>query len=342
MKSTNLTRNDYTGGKSTLCTGCGHDQITNHIIAAFFDSGIDPFDVIKVSGIGCSSKLPGYFLSKSQGINSMHGRMAPVATGAQLVNDKMTYIGISGDGDTASIGLGGFAHLVRRNLNIVYVVANNGVYGLTKGQLSPTADQGTLTSTGRENLFQDIDLCSLAIDLNCSFVARAFSSNSKQVVNLLKAAILHPGTAVIDIISPCITFNNHHGSTKSYEYVKEHNLTLQDLSCSPLRDANENGIGAAVEADNSVQALELSDGSKLLLRDVAPLSHDIRDRIAAMKVIYETKDRGEIPTGLFYVNSGRDHFAQALNLPDVPLSQLTETDLRPSATEFQNILRNFI
>jgi 2-oxoglutarate ferredoxin oxidoreductase subunit beta len=301
--STNLNRDDYTGGKSTLCTGCGHDQITNHIITAFYESGIDPFNIVKVSGIGCSSKLPGYFLSKSQGINSMHGRMAPVATGAQLVNDKMTYIGISGDGDMASIGLGGFAHLVRRNLNIVYIVANNGVYGLTKGQLSPTADQGTRTKSGSENILQEIDLCSLAIDLNCSFVARAFSSNAKQVVNLLKAAIQHSGTALIDIISPCTTFNNHHGSTKSYEYVKEHGF---------------------------------------ILNDIVPGSHDIHDRIAAMKVIYEAKDRGEIPTGLFYINAERDHFAQTLNLPDVPLSKLTEADLRPSAADFQNILKNFI
>lgn len=301
---TTFVRSDYTGAKSTLCTGCGHDQITQHIISAFFELGVDPYDVIKVSGIGCSSKLPGYFLSKSQGINSMHGRMAPIATGAQVANKNQIYIGVSGDGDTASIGLGGFAHLIRRNVKMIYIVANNGVYGLTKGQFSPTADKQSISKAGRKNYHDGIDICSFALDLGCSFVARTGSSNAKQTVSVLKQAINHPGTAVIDIISPCITFNNHDGSTKSYDYLKEHNLPLLDVTQS------------------------ISD-------------YDSKDKITAMRLLVEARVQGKILTGLIYQNEDVEHFVQIINLPSTPLYQLNEEQLRPSEHELRKLIESF-
>lgn len=228
MSSTTLTKNDYKGSPSTLCTGCGHDLISSQISNICFQMGIHPFDVAKISGIGCSSKLPAYFMSQSFAFNSMHGRMAPVATGAKLANSAMKVLGISGDGDTASIGIGGFIHLVKRNLPMVYLVANNGVYGLTKGQFSPTADAGTQRKNGEIFPFDTLDLCTLSLELGCGFVARGFVGNPSQLAGLLQKAFQYPGLAIIDILSPCITFNNHDSSTKSYGYLKAHEVPMKE------------------------------------------------------------------------------------------------------------------
>ncbi|NUN07109.1 MAG: 2-oxoacid:ferredoxin oxidoreductase subunit beta [Bdellovibrio sp.] len=228
MQPQNLTKNDYKGSPSTLCTGCGHDLISTQISNACFQLGIHPFEVAKMSGIGCSSKLPAYFMSQSFAFNSMHGRMAPVTTGAKLANPQLKMLGISGDGDTASIGLGGFVHLVKRNLPMVYIVADNGVYGLTKGQFSPTADPTSPRKNGELFLNDTLDICTLSLELGCGFVARTFVGNPTQLSAILQKALQHPGTAVIDILSPCITFNNHEGSTKSYTYLKAHEVPMRE------------------------------------------------------------------------------------------------------------------
>ncbi|WP_291516285.1 thiamine pyrophosphate-dependent enzyme [Bdellovibrio sp. ArHS] len=230
MQTTPLTKNDYKGSPSTLCTGCGHDLISTQISNACFQLGIHPFDVAKISGIGCSSKLPAYFMSQSFAFNSMHGRMAPVATGAKLANPQLKILGISGDGDTASIGIGGFIHLIKRNVPMVYIVANNGVYGLTKGQFSPTADPHSPRKTGEIFLHDTLDLCTLSLELGCGFVARSFVGNPAQFAKVLQKAFEHPGTALIDVLSPCITFNNHNESTKSYPYLKAHEVPMAETA----------------------------------------------------------------------------------------------------------------
>lgn len=228
---------DYQGSPSTLCVGCGHDSISKHIITACYQSGIAPWQVAKMSGIGCSSKLPAYFMSGSFAFNSMHGRMAPVATGALVANKELLYLGISGDGDSGNIGIGGFIHLIRRNAPVVYIIANNGVFGLTKGQFSAAADEGSLSKSGQCATLPSLDFCAMAIEAGCGFVARSFSGDGKQLVPLLQAAFRHQGTALIEIVSPCITFNNHEGSTKSYDYVKEHDLPLQAAGSHDVHDA---------------------------------------------------------------------------------------------------------
>lgn len=235
MQNSPLSKNDYKGSPSTLCTGCGHDLISNQIANVCFQLGIHPFEVAKMSGIGCSSKLPAYFMSQSFAFNSMHGRMAPVTTGAKLANPRLKMLGISGDGDTASIGIGGFAHLVKRNLPMVYIVANNGVYGLTKGQFSPTADPHSPRKNGEIFLFETLDVCTLSLELGCGFVARGFVGNPSQLSLILQKAFQHSGTAVIDILSPCITFNNHEESTKSYTYLKAHEVPMKEVP--PFSDA---------------------------------------------------------------------------------------------------------
>jgi len=331
-----LERKDYAGGASTLCTGCGHDQITNHIISAFYGLNIDPYDVAKMSGIGCSSKTPGYFMAKSYGFNSLHGRMAPVTTGAKVVNPKLTHIGMSGDGDTASIGLAGFAHLIRRNLPMAYIVANNGVYGLTKGQFSATADKGSQLKTGEQNLFETIDLCTLALDLGCTFVARSFSGDAKQLVPLLQAALKHNGTAVIDVISPCVTFNNHDGSTKSFGWVKEHDISLQELGYVPAEEAINVDY-----AEGATEYVELPDGSKLRLRKLNSREHNLKDRAGAIKALHESRGRGELLTGLFYIDEKQNTLVDSLNLGEKPLALLSEQDLRPSRDSFQKVLKTF-
>ncbi len=331
-----LARSDYAGAKSTLCSGCGHDSITNNLISALYQSSINPYKVAKMSGIGCSSKTTAYFLNKSHGFNSLHGRMAPVATGAKAVNHELNMIGVSGDGDTASIGLGGFCHMIRRNVPMVYIIENNGVYGLTKGQFSATADKGTSQKSGQLNQFESIDLCALAIELGCTFVARSFSGDAKQLVPLLRSALQHPGTAIIDIISPCITFANHSGSTKSYDMVKELNVPLQELGyISPTPEI------AVDYQEGETKTIEMHDGSLLTLKKIDTRAHDVTDAKAALQILFETRHNHEFLTGLFYYQDPKENFVTQLKLPQTPLAQLSEKDLRPSEQDLRASLKEF-
>lgn len=331
-----LSKSDYLGSASTLCTGCGHDSITNHIVSALFHSGINPYDLGKMSGIGCSSKTPAYFSSKSFAFNAVHGRMPAVATGAKLGNQKLKLIGVSGDGDTASIGIGTFVHMLRRNLPIVYIIENNGVYGLTKGQFSATSEKGSKLKSGTANSFEQIDLCALALQLGCNFVARSFSGDAKQLVPLIEAAFQHNGTSVIDVISPCVTFNNHDGSTKSYDVVREHNTRLQDLGLIHKFET------ISVDyAEGSMEEVELPDGSKLFLKKLAPHEHDIHDRLGAFKILHDYQAKGQLVTGLFYYNRDSSSLVDNLNLTRTPLAQLTESETRPNRDVLTTILSNF-
>jgi 2-oxoglutarate ferredoxin oxidoreductase subunit beta len=327
-------RKDYAGAKSTLCSGCGHDSITSHIISALYKSSVNPYQVAKVSGIGCSSKTPTYFLDKSAGFNSLHGRMAPLATGAKLANKKLRVIGVSGDGDSASIGLGGFCHLLRRNLPMVYIVENNGVYGLTKGQFSATADEGSTRKTGETNQFASIDLCALALEMGCGFVARSFSGDAKQMVPLLRAALEYEGTAFIDVISPCVTFANHFGSTKSYDAVKERKIQLQSMGFIEAKEE----ISVDYEGATIV---EMHDGSKLALTKVDETTHDVSDPMAAMQVLMQSKAKQEFATGLFYFSKEKQNLVQEQTLTETSLCDLNEKDLRPSAESLSTILDEF-
>lgn len=332
----NLTRNDYTGAKSTLCSGCGHDSITNTLISAMYQSSVNPYKVAKMSGIGCSSKTTAYFLNKSHGFNSLHGRMAPVATGAKTANHELLVMGVSGDGDTASIGLGGFCHLVRRNVPMVYIIENNGVYGLTKGQFSATADLGTTQKSGLVNEFQSIDLCALAIELGCGFVARSFSGDAKQLVPLLRSALQHPGTAVIDIVSPCITFANHSGSTRSYDAVKELNVPLQELGY--IMPTPEIMVDYA---EGETKTISMHDGSLLTLKKLDPRAHDIHDAKEALGLLFESRQKNQFLTGLFYYDPTKKNFTTSLANSSTPLSLLGEKDLRPSSTQLKACLEEF-
>lgn len=331
-----LLKSDYMGSTSTLCTGCGHDSITGHIISALFQSGINPYQVAKMSGIGCSSKTPTYFLGKSHGFNSLHGRMAPTATGAKIANSQLMTLGVSGDGDTASIGMGGFAHMIRRNLPIVYIIENNGVYGLTKGQFSATADLKTTQKSGDANPFVAMDLCSLAIELGCDFVARSFSGDGKQLVPLLAAAFRHPGTAVIDVISPCITFANHEGSTKSFTAVKEQNVHLQELGF--IQPQEEIKVDFP---EGSTQEIVLHDGSRLLLNKLDSKEHDLKNRVKAIEKLHDARNHGQILTGLFYFDPQTKNLMETLNLPKTPLTQLTENELRPTQEQLNEMMAEF-
>ncbi|MBW8714209.1 MAG: 2-oxoacid:ferredoxin oxidoreductase subunit beta, partial [Acidobacteria bacterium] len=266
----------YRGGKTTLCAGCGHNAISERIIEAFFEMGIDPRHVIKLSGIGCSSKSPAYFLGGAHGFNSVHGRMPSVGTGAMLANRKLIAIGVSGDGDTGAIGIGQFVHLMRRNVPLIYIIEDNGCYGLTKGQFSPTADIGSVLKNGIVNELQPIDSCTLGIQLGASFVARSFSGDKKQLLSILKAALGHRGTCLIDVISPCVTFNEHEGSTKSYAYAKEHDEVLGDISFVPFFE------DISIEYDpGTTKLVTLHDGSKLYLKKVAE-DYDPTNKLAAI------------------------------------------------------------
>lgn len=337
LNSIGLEKKDYTGLASTLCTGCGHDQITNHIVTALFQLGIDPYSVAKVSGIGCSSKTPAYFLNRAFGVNSIHGRMAPFATGSIVANPTLKHIGISGDGDTASIGLGGFAHLIRRNAPIVYVIANNGVYGLTKGQFSATSDRGSKLKTGESNPFETIDVCTMAIDLGCTFVARSFSGDMKQMVPLLKAAFKHKGTAIIDVISPCVTFNNHDGSTKSFSYLKDHDVHLQELGfISPREDVKVD------YPEGQSQEVVFADGSKLILQKLDSQTHNVHDPLSALQKIYEARKTGNILTGLFYIQEDSNDLVQTMSLnPKRTLYERAEVELRGKVETFSSLMRSF-
>jgi 2-oxoglutarate ferredoxin oxidoreductase subunit beta len=331
-----LAREDYKGASTTLCAGCGHNAITNHIIRAFYEYGVEPHRLAKMSGIGCSSKAPAYFVSQAHGFNAVHGRMPSVATGAKLADRQLVAIGVSGDGDTASIGLGQFCHMIRRNLNMVYICENNGVYGLTKGQFSATSDPGSKLKTGEVNPFEAIDICGLAIELGCTFVARSFSGDAKQVVPLIEAALAHRGTAVLDIISPCVTFNDHEGSTKSYKYVKEHDIALQELDFIPFFE----NIEADYEEGTTTE-VELHDGSKILLRKLGKGEHNPRSRIDAMQVIHESRAKGEIVTGMLFLDAEHPDLATVERIPTKPLRDLGELDLRPSREGFADLIKGY-
>jgi len=326
-----LTRRDYEGAMSTLCAGCGHDSISAAIIQACAEVSMPPHRVAKLSGIGCSSKTPTYFLSKSHGFNSVHGRMPSIATGANLANRDLAYIGISGDGDTASIGLGQFCHAVRRQLNMMYIVENNGTYGLTKGQLSATADHGARSKVGEVNLYEAIDLVSLAVQLGASFVGRSFSGDKEQLVPMIKAALSHDGFAFIDVISPCVTFNNHVGSTKSFEYVREHNLALNKPDFVPVRDE----ITASYEPD-STHEVTLHDGSVVHLHKLSE-EFDPTDRVAVLNTLQEHERRGEIPTGIVYINPEMPELHEIIQTVEQPLNSLTEKDLCPGIDALEAI-----
>ncbi len=322
----------YKGGKTTLCAGCGHNSISERIIEAFYGMGVDPTQVIKLSGIGCSSKSPAYFLGSSHGFNAVHGRMPSVGTGALLANKNLIAIGVSGDGDSGAIGIGQFVHLMRRNMPIVYIIEDNGCYGLTKGQFSPTADLGSTLKTGVANDLPPIDTCALAIELGASFVARSFSGDKKQLLTILKAALAHRGTAMIDVLSPCVTFNDHEGSTKSYSWVKDHDEPLEEISFVPFFE------DITIEHEpGTTQEVELHDGSKLYLKKLAE-AYDPTDKLEALRTLHESNRRGELPTGIIYLEPDKDDFTQLLNLVDEPLATLPLERTRPSRAVLDEIM----
>ncbi|HET8899117.1 MAG TPA: 2-oxoacid:ferredoxin oxidoreductase subunit beta [Rhodanobacteraceae bacterium] len=326
------TRRDYEGAVvSTLCAGCGHDSISAAIIQACWELDIEPHRVAKLSGIGCSSKTPTYFLGPAHGFNTVHGRMPSVLTGANLANRQLLYLGISGDGDTASIGLGQFVHAIRRGVDMVYIVENNGVYGLTKGQFSATADQGSASKKGAINRDSPVDLVSMALQLGAGFVARSFSGDKQQLVPLIKAAMRHRGAAFLDVLSPCVAFNNHAGSTRSYDYVREHNDAVNRVDFIAPQ--------AEIEIDyapGSVLDVSQHDGSVLRLHKL-DTDYDPGDRVAAMNRVHEYAARGEIATGLLYVDAAGGDLHQHLNTPTTPLNQLDESTLCPGATALAKI-----
>jgi 2-oxoglutarate ferredoxin oxidoreductase subunit beta len=331
-----LTRRDYEGAISTLCAGCGHDSISAAIIQACWELAIQPHRVAKLSGIGCSSKTPTYFLGQSHGFNSVHGRMPSVLTGANLANRELLYLGVSGDGDSASIGLGQFAHSIRRGVNMTYIVENNGVYGLTKGQFSATADRGSKAKRGAINTDEGIDLVSLALQLGATYVARSFSGDKTQLVPLIKGALTHEGAAFIDVISPCVAFNNHEGSTKSYDYIRAHNEVVNFLDVITVRDE----ITADYEP-GCVQEVRQHDGSVLRLRKLAE-DFDSSDRIAAMTYVQSRYAEGEVVTGLLYVSPEARDLHASLDTIAQPLNQLGEGELCPGSAalaKFNDALR---
>lgn len=320
-----FTRRDYEGSISTLCAGCGHDSISAAIIQACWELSIAPHRVAKLSGIGCSSKTPDYFLGASHGFNSVHGRMPSVLTGANLANRDLIYLGVSGDGDSASIGLGQFAHLMRRGVNMTYIVENNGVYGLTKGQFSATSDRGSKAKKGQENTDEAIDMVAMALQLGATYVGRSFSGDKDQLVPLIKGALLHEGVAFIDCISPCVAFNNHDGSTKSYDFVREHNEAVNRLDVITGRET----IVAQYEP-GSVTEVTQHDGSVLRLRKLAA-AHDPADRVAAMNYLQERKAEGEIVTGLIYLDPAPRDLHANIDTVATPLNALGDAELVPGA-----------
>jgi 2-oxoglutarate/2-oxoacid ferredoxin oxidoreductase subunit beta len=324
----------YRGGKTTLCAGCGHNAISERIIDAFYEMGVDPAQVIKLSGIGCSSKSPAYFLGGSHGFNAVHGRMPSVGTGAMLANHTLIALGVSGDGDTGAIGIGQFVHLMRRNVPILYIIEDNGCYGLTKGQFSPTADLGSTLKTGVANDLPPIDTCALAIELGATFVARSFSGDKKQLLTILKAATSHRGTAMIDVLSPCVTFNDHTGSTKSYAYAKDHDDPVGEISFVPFFEE----ISVEYEP-GTTQEVTLHDGSRLFLKKVEE-EYDPTDKLQALRVIHETRRRGEFATGILYIEPDRDDFTRLLNLVDEPLARLPMEQVRPPKAVLEEVMES--
>ncbi len=330
-----LTVLDYKGGKTTLCAGCGHNAISERIVDAMYEMGFQPERVIKMSGIGCSSKSPAYFMSRSHSFNGVHGRMPSMATGAVLANRELFALGISGDGDTASIGIGQFVHLMRRNLPILYIIEDNGVYGLTKGQFSATADIGSKLKTGVINDLPAIDTCALAVQLGATFVGRSFSGDKRQLLAMLKAALAHKGTAMLDVISPCVTFNDHEGSTKSYKFMKDHDEPVNEVELLPEFETFEE-----IEADYEPGALlevTMHDGSHLRLRKLEA-DYDPTDKANALKRMAESHENNEILTGVFYVNEQKPTFLELLNMTERPLATLPQELARPGKEALQEIM----
>ncbi len=323
---------DYGGGKSTLCAGCGHDAVSNQIIRAFYEMNVKPEKVAKFSGIGCSSKTPAYFLGRAHGFNAVHGRMPAVATGAILANHHLVGIGVSGDGDTASIGLGQFMHMVRRNIPMIYIIENNGVYGLTKGKFSATADEGSKLKTGVVNDLPPMDLCALAVQLGCGYVARGFAGDPKQMINILKGGVAHDGLAVIDVISPCVTFNNHDSSTKGYTYSKEHDELLHQIGFVQSYEQIEVDYAAG-----DVREVELHDGSKILLKKLEE-DYDPSDTVQALQRLHRATENGQMLTGLVYLRPEKKSFINLLNLVDKPLRSLTIEETRPPKSALDKIM----
>jgi len=330
-----LTRRDYEGSLTTLCAGCGHDSISAAIVQAAAEMSLPPHQVAKISGIGCSSKIPAYFLSKSHGFNSVHGRMPSVATGANLANKDLRYLGISGDGDSASIGLGQFCHIVRRRINMLYLVANNGTYGLTKGQLSATADLGSKTKSGEESLYDNIDLATLAIELGASFVARSFSGDKKQLVPLLQAGLTHKGFAFIDVISPCVTFNNTDFSTQGYKNTWENYVSLGEIDFVPMREEITTSYDPGKEKE-----ITLHDGSVIHLHKTGN-DYDPYDKDNALRHISEHKKEGKIATGLLYINQTTSDLHELIETVDKPFNSLDTQDLCPGNEVLSTINQTF-
>ena len=323
---------DYRGGKSTLCAGCGHNAISERIIDALFEMGVEPERVMKMSGIGCSSKSPAYFLSRAHSFNGVHGRMPAISTGAILANHTMMTLGLSGDGDTASIGMGQFVHLMRRNLPMIYIIENNGVYGLTKGQFSATADIGSKLKTGVVNELPPIDTCAIAIQLGATFVGRSFSDDKKQLLSMLKAAIAHKGTVLLDVISPCVTFNDHEGSTKSYKFMQENDEPINEIGFVASFDEIEVDYNSG-----EIYEVEMHDGSNLRLRKLLE-DYDPTDKANAVRTLMESQQNDEILTGVFYIDTGKPTFIDLLNIVDEPLGTLPESMTRPPQAAFDALI----
>ena len=329
-----FTRRDYEGKVSTLCAGCGHDSISAAIIQACYEMEIEPHRLAKMSGIGCSSKTPDYFVGASHGFNTVHGRMPSVLTGAYLANRDLIYLGVSGDGDSASIGLGQFCHSIRRGVNMTYIVENNGVYGLTKGQFSATADIGSKLKTGVINDLPAIDTCSLAIQLGATFVGRSFSGDKKQLLAMLKAAISHKGTVLLDVISPCVTFNDHEGSTKSYKFMQENDEPINEVGFVPSFEDID------VDYDSGeVRDVTMHDGSSLRLRKLRE-DYDPTDKINSVHTLMEAQANGEVLTGVFYIETEKPTFIDQLHIVDVPLGQQPESVTKPSREVFEKLMNN--
>ena len=326
-----LEKTSYRGRPSTLCKGCGHDSISQRIVNTAWELDLDQTQVVKLSGIGCSSKTPAYYLGWSHGFNSLHGRMPSVATGAIIANTSLQVIGVSGDGDSASIGIGQFKHAVRRNLPLVYIVENNGVYGLTKGQFSATADEGQFLKYQGVNDLPPLDICMEALTANATFVARSFAGDPRQLEALLKAAMNHRGVAVLDIMSPCVTFNNHDTSTKSYGFGRSNEIRLHELNYVPEFEEIQ------IEDYEDEVEVQLHDGGSIILKKIDP-NHDPTDRAAAYTAIQRSLDEQKLITGLLYINENQPTFTELLDLTDTPLAQLPQEKLRPSREALESVV----
>ena len=333
----NEPKESYTGGPSSLCPGCGHDQISNVIITAAWENGIEPHRIAKMSGIGCSSKTPAYYLGQSHGFNTVHGRMPSVTTGAYAINKELLYLGVSGDGDSASIGIGQLIHAIRRNMDMVYIVENNGVYGLTKGQYSATADVGSKKKKGPANETQPIDLCALAINLGCTFVARSFSGSKKQLTSILKAAMSHKGFALIDVISPCVTFNNNDESMRSYGYVKENEITLHMADYIP----HFNPMVEIEVPEGHYRDITLHDGSTIRLETISD-EHDPSNAVAALTALHEAEAGKKHVTGLLYFDATKPSLAEDLGLVEQALVDVPDEALRPDRASLDALNAEFL